>query len=746
MTKANTPIRALFFFLLLFLTQTGYTQTFGTPIPALNPFPGTGGSIGSYTKMMVVNGNPAMCFYDNNRTSLYYVRALDANGITWGSGVTLDITGVVGTCLSLQIVNGNPAVTYFDASGNTLRFVRATDANGSTWGAPQSIDATGNVGQYTTSLQVVNGNPAITYYDVANEDLRFVRATDANGTTWEAPQTIDATGSVGQDASLYVVNGNPAIVYFDSDNIRMKFVRATDANGTAWGAPQTVTGDDVYSQPAILQIVNGAPAIAYYDTYNVLKFIRATDIDGIVWGTPQALSAVSDGGVASLQIVNGFPAIAYNVPWAGRLNYIRATDASGSAWGPEQTLDAGNVGWPNSLQVVNGFPAIAYYSSSDENVKFVRAADANGITWNAPQSFDAKGSEGLHNSLEIVSGNPAFSYYDATNFDLKFVRATNRAGTAWGTPQTLDGATANVGRYSSLKMVNNHPAVAYYNSTSRDLQFVRATNSDGTAWGTPQTLDGATGDNVGTYTALQVVNGNPAIAYYDGSNSRLKYVRATDADGTGWGAPLTLNEPVGSTGTNVSFQIVNGNPAISYYDPTNGGLKFIRALDANGTTWGAAITLDGAGTNVGAYTSLQIIDGYPAIAYVDVANQDLKFVRATDASGTGWGIPLTIDANGNVGQYASLQMVNGNPAIAYLDASANDLKFVRATDAGGITWAAPMTLHSTENIGYYVSMISNGAGAGIVYYSLTEQLPYFIATTEFLALPVTLTHIAAQWK
>lgn len=40
--------------------------------------------------------------------------------------------------------------------------------------------ATDTVGQHS-SQAVVAGNPAISYYDVTNGDLRFVRANDANG-------------------------------------------------------------------------------------------------------------------------------------------------------------------------------------------------------------------------------------------------------------------------------------------------------------------------------------------------------------------------------------------------------------------------------------------------------------------------------------------------------------------------------------------------------------------------------------
>lgn len=59
-----------------------------------------------------------------------------------------------------------------------------------------TIDSTGDVGQYT-SLVVVNGNPAISYYDQTNQDLKFVRAVDASGTSWNTPIALDTSGALG---------------------------------------------------------------------------------------------------------------------------------------------------------------------------------------------------------------------------------------------------------------------------------------------------------------------------------------------------------------------------------------------------------------------------------------------------------------------------------------------------------------------------------------------------------------------
>jgi hypothetical protein len=55
------------------------------------------------------------------------------------------------------------------------------------WNAPVTVDSSGTVGQYN-SLAEVNGSPAISYYDATNGDLKFVRhrSTGAFTINWIA--------------------------------------------------------------------------------------------------------------------------------------------------------------------------------------------------------------------------------------------------------------------------------------------------------------------------------------------------------------------------------------------------------------------------------------------------------------------------------------------------------------------------------------------------------------------------------
>ena len=98
--------------------------------------------------------------------------------------LALDKSGSVGRHSSLAVVNGYPAISYYDETTRSLKFIRAYDASGTSWGSPQTLDSGTHIGWYT-SLAVVNGVPAISYYAAGDADLKFIRATDANGTSWK---------------------------------------------------------------------------------------------------------------------------------------------------------------------------------------------------------------------------------------------------------------------------------------------------------------------------------------------------------------------------------------------------------------------------------------------------------------------------------------------------------------------------------------------------------------------------------
>ncbi len=331
----------------------------------------------------------------------------------------------VGQNSSLDIVAGNPAISYYDSSNGDLWFARAEDPTGTRWSAPILVDSGGanDVGRYS-SLEVVNGNPAISYYDATGDSLAYVRALDAEGSTWGTP-VVNIGGGGGMHTSLAVISGNPAIAWYDQNNQDLLFIRAIDADGSDWGSSQSFPDPDVIvGRRVTLLTVNGNPAIAYANPVDSMGYyVRATDSLGGAWGARVPISDLVVDGHIAMAVVNGRPAIAFH-PGA-ELGYVRAVDANGTSWGTPVILDsAGDVGHELSMAIINGVPAISYEKDFDTtgDIKFVMAKDADGTNWWNPVfvAEGAKGGGGTNTSLIELLGRPAISFYDGVNGDLVF--------------------------------------------------------------------------------------------------------------------------------------------------------------------------------------------------------------------------------------------------------------------------------------------------------------------------------------
>lgn len=353
-----------------------------------------------------------------------------------------------------------------------------------------------------------------------------------------------------------------------------------------------------------------------------------------------------------------------------------------------------DVGYYSSLALVNGKPAISYSGPNEPHLRYVISSNSEGTAWSMPITVEA-GIVGYYPSLEVVHGKPAISYFDGGNHDLKYAQAEDVDGTGAWRHVTVDAAGL-VGTFTSLAVVNGRPAISYYDISNQDLKYAIAGDADGTGGWTRVTVDaeGTTGE----YTSLAVVNGKPAISYYtfaeDASNlmvtnGDLKYAIAGDADGTGGWTRVTVDLE-GITGEYTSLAVVNGRPAISYsyYDYFNNrGLKYAQANTADGTNNWTRVTVDAEG-RVGAHTSLAVVNGKPAISYYDVNNRDLKYACAGDTNGTSPWTRITLDSAEYVGEYTSLAMVMGRPAISYRSESGHGLKYARARTPVAVHWIA----------------------------------------------------------
>jgi len=203
-------------------------------------------------------------------------------------------------------------------------------------------------------------------------------------------------------------------------------------------------------------------------------------------------------------------------------------------------------------------------------------------------------------------------------------------------------------------------------------------------------------DDIGWFTSLSLgKNGTPHISYYDYTNGDLKYCYLKE----GFWEIQTIDSN-GNTGRYTSLVLDNNeNPHISYYDYTNGDLKY---AFFNGV-WNIE-TIDSWG-NVGLYTSIDIdSNNHPHISY---CNYDMRTLKYAFFNGNTWKKTVVdntaiICADNYFCDYISLVLDDNDiPHISYCDYENFDLKYAHLT---GNTWQKEI-VDSVGEVGVYSSIV-----------------------------------------
>jgi hypothetical protein len=232
-------------------------------------------------------------------------------------------------------------------------------------------------------------------------------------------------------------------------------------------------------------------------------------------------------------------------------------------------------------------------------------------------------------------------------------------------------------------------------------------------------------DNAGqisvVYTAPSYETSTTITASFAGDDQyHASSVAVSRIISSGW--QISVVDSAGEVGYASSIALdASGYPHISYFDETNGDLKYARW---DGGSWRIE-TVDFLGY-VGDFTSLSLdAKGYPHISYArygGIELYDLKYARWT---GSEWDIQ-TVDSEGNVGLYTSMALdANGYPHISYFDRTNESLKYARWT---GSEWDI-QTVDSEGNVGLYTSMALDANGYPHISYfetngPLEETLKY----------------------
>ncbi|MCX5859307.1 MAG: hypothetical protein NT056_05370 [Proteobacteria bacterium] len=178
----------------------------------------------------------------------------------------------------------------------------------------------------------------------------------------------------------------------------------------------------------------------------------------------------------------------------------------------------------------------------------------------------------------------------------------------------------------------------------------------------PSTIvDQGTGGGVGYYTSLAFdSNDYPHISYYDLSNGDLRYASLEPGEGGKNRWRVELVDQIGDVGSYSSLVLTPENlPRISYRDETEGKLKL---ASYDGTSWHTEI-LDPDGNN-GMGSSLALDpNGYLYVSYTRAGTSDLRFLTSTPTGSVAE--TVTMDLGQNVSFATSLALdLQGIPFIS----------------------------------------------------------------------------------
>jgi len=344
-------------------------------------------------------------------------------------------------------------------------------------------------------------------------------------------------------------------------------------------------------------------------------------------------------------------------------------------------------------------------------------------TTNTITSVDTIGDKGSDSS--IAMGNDGFARmtnYDKTNFYLRYVRCTNAACTT--NVATNVDISADVGESSRIAIGSDGFArIGYYDWTNGDLKFAQCTNDDCTTRNitTVDSTVARAGVNIGLALGA---DGFARMSYYDITNGDVKFVQCTNAACST--RVINIVESTDDVGDFTSMALgSDGFARISYRAFTANQLKYVRCTNADCST--KVITVIASGVNVGS-TSLQIAsDGFARVAYYDFTSDHVRLIRCTNNDCT-TSIATTVDSSTQAGNFVSMVLgTDGFPRIGYHLLFTNDLNFARCNDID-CSSKSITTVDSNGAVGLYVHLTLGSDGlARMSYYDSTNADLKFIA-------------------
>jgi hypothetical protein len=596
--------------------------------------------VGGYTSIAVDGQNRVhVSYYD---WSKHWLKYAIWDGVNWTiktadpANENPPVTGYdVGKFSSIAIdQNGLAHISYLDEKYDVLKYAYDTGAGWENMEVESRQAPNVRTGGFTSLALDSSGNPYISYQDWQNQRLRFASTNSGScsgsncyacGPTgeWQC-RIVDNSGATGFYTSLgRNGNGELMLAYRNATDGALEY--AESSNGRSWSFATLVTSGDAGWFNSLAIDGSNYPGVSYYSSSTgLLAFIR---YNGSGWVNSGIRYAADLGPYSSLAIGTfNAPSITYFNDIGDQLKLVNSLGPTKN-W--TQIVTTGGGSYSSLKLTKSGEPRIAFYDFANYNLVY---AYLSGGSWYFT-TVDATGDVGMYPSLALDDQNHAYiSYYDATYKQLKFAWWN---GSTWTVQIADTSLSADLGMYNSLTISKNTlascyawlstgycPMISYYDATNKALKHAFLSSIG--AW-VAQTVDGAPVGNtadVGQYSSIDIdYNGQMHISYYDATNGWLKHALGTKG-ASQWAWTTEVVDNVGNVGKYTSLiSDKASNIHVSYYDVTNGALKYAKRV---GATWYKETVDNSADTGVGTSIAL-FTDGQPGISYYDATNGAIMF-------------------------------------------------------------------------------------------------------------------------
>ncbi len=490
--------------------------------------------------------------------------------------------------------------------------------------------------------------------------------------------------------------GTPHISYYNAID-GLKYAVST---GAGWDTQLIDSGS--YFRTSIAVDSQKRPHICYIEHdvhYNRLKYAV---YDEGSWDISTVDSDI--GAVPSDSRSNAIAIDKWNNPHISYNDYgtiIHTIKGSGSSWDSHTVDSAG--GAFTSIAVDTQHVHISYYKQN--KLQYAVGSYGGGFS---TATVDSTGDVGTWNSITLNSEDiPYISYYDETTTQLKVAVLNSRPSKPLRPmgPSTLE--CGQPGSYSTSAEDPDGDDIYYFIDWG-----------DGTETGWIGPYESGTSitkthswDTVGSYRIRALAKDSVLSGEYsEWSDEKVVFL--------GWQNITVDSHKQAGSWPSLAMDS-NNQPHISYYDESNGDLKYCYWT---ADRW-VEETIDYQG-NVGGFPSLAL-DRYdqPHISYHDYTHHDLKYAHK---NGPFWSIE-TVDATGHQGEYTSIALdSNDNPHISYFHTitdgfcSDGELKYASWT---GDCWELEV-VDSSHDTGKKTSLVLDSNNNPHISYISSPGLKY----------------------